>query len=159
MSDSFLCSPPFSRRLLYYTTSAFLCQEVFPKFFELFSTASLRSASVSQSLLSATFILYHIRFALSSGFLNFFSSFFQPSIRLPYALPSPRQPRYYIIPYSSCQALFLPAAPLLPFLQKTVHNSFRCTPFCTYPGIRDSYRSDKSQDPSAHSTHFPDLRK
>ena len=108
MSDSFLCSPPFSRRLLYYTTSAFLCQEVFPKFFELFSTASLRSASVSQSLLSATFILYHIRFALSSGFSNFFSSFFQTLVRFPYALPSPRQPRYYII---SSPTLSIPFSP------------------------------------------------
>ena len=118
MSDSFLCSPPFSRRLLYYTTSAFLCQEVFQSFFELFSTAFLRSASVSQSLLSATFILYHIRFALSSGFLNFFQVFFKPllaSLTRCRLLDSPVIISYPPLP---CQYLFLPHSDVSAFATK-----------------------------------------
>ena len=50
MSDSFLCSPPFSRRLLYYITSGLLCQEVFQNFFKFFSAARFRLPSVFASV-------------------------------------------------------------------------------------------------------------
>ena len=74
MSD--LCSPPFSWRLVYYITSACLCQEVFQKFFKLFCSLFVEVRARSSSL---------------AGLLLLWSS------------PFSWRPLYYITAASVCQ--------------------------------------------------------
>ena len=115
MSD--LCSPPFSWRLVYYITSACLCQEVFQKFFKLFLFAlcrglssqlsSLRLASfVIAAVLLATSLLYHSGFRLSRGFSKFFKNFFQPLSNLPLRCRLFDSPKIISYLHTPCQYLF-----------------------------------------------------
>ncbi len=88
------------QQLIYYITSACLCQEVFQTFLKFFS----RFLSDSQPRLSAACILYHTRFRLSRGFRKLFSSFFAVPFR--FRSLSRGQPVYYITASPLCQVLF-----------------------------------------------------
>ena len=75
----------FMRKLLYFITSTFVCQELFSSFFNFFFEAILLSSSIFSEevvlLYRATFISYHTCFILSRTFFIYLKIFFPISFK------------------------------------------------------------------------------